>query len=74
MNLSELQDKEIIDIATGRRIGNIIDVIIDRKGMVAKLLLEDRKPNRRLFNNNNCHYSFRNNSSNNIHSLHSINT
>ena len=52
MNLSELQDKEIIDIATGRRIGNIIDVIIDRKGMVAKLLLEDRKPNRRLFNNN----------------------
>ena len=52
MNLSELQDKEIIDIATGRRIGNIIDVIIDRKGMVAKLLLEDRKPHRRLFNSN----------------------
>ena len=29
MNLSDLQNKEVIDIATGRRIGSIIDVIID---------------------------------------------
>lgn len=52
MNLSDLQNKEVIDIATGRRIGSIIDVIIDRKGVISKLLLEDRKPSRRLFVNN----------------------
>ena len=52
MNLSELQNKEVIDISTGRRIGSIIDVIIDRTGNISKLLLEDRKPNRKLFSNN----------------------
>lgn len=52
MNLSDLQAKEVIDIATGRRIGSIIDVIVDRKGLIAKLVLEDRKPSRRLFSNN----------------------
>lgn len=52
MNLSELQNKEVIDISTGRRIGSIIDVIIDRKGNISKLLLEDRKPSRKLFSNN----------------------
>lgn len=49
MNLSDLQTKEVIDIATGRRIGSIIDVIIDRKGNITKLILEDRKPSRKLF-------------------------
>lgn len=49
MNLSELQDKEVIDISTGRRVGSIIDVIIDRKGGISKLLLEDRKTTKRLF-------------------------
>lgn len=49
MNLSELQDKEVIDISTGKRVGAIIDVIIDRKGGISKLLLEDRKPTKRLF-------------------------
>lgn len=52
MNLSELQNKEVIDIATGRRIGSIIDVIIDRKGNIIKLLLEDKKPSRKLFSTN----------------------
>lgn len=52
MNLSELQNKEVIDISSGRRIGSIIDVIIDRKGNILKLLLEDRKPSRRLFSSN----------------------
>ena len=51
MNLSDLQTKEIIDIATGRRIGVIIDVIVSRSGNIVKLLLEDRKPTRKLFSN-----------------------
>lgn len=51
MNLSDLQNKEVIDIATGRRIGNIIDVVIDRKGNINKLILEEKRPSRRLFSN-----------------------
>ena len=39
MNLSDLQTKEIIDIATGRRIGVIIDVIVSRSGNIVNLLL-----------------------------------
>ena len=49
MNLSDLQNKEVIDIATGKRIGSIIDVVIDRRGAIAKLVLEDKKSARRLF-------------------------
>lgn len=49
MNLSDLQNKEVIDIATGRRIGAIIDVILSNEGEISKLVLEDRKSSRRLF-------------------------
>ena len=49
MNLSDLQDKELIDISSGKRIGNIIDIIISRKGEVQKLVLEDKKNSRRIF-------------------------
>lgn len=49
MNLSDLQNKEVIDIASGRRIGAIIDVIITLNGTISKLVLEDRKVSRRLF-------------------------
>ncbi|MCI6265361.1 MAG: YlmC/YmxH family sporulation protein [Erysipelotrichaceae bacterium] len=48
MNLSDLQNKEVIDIATGRRIGSIIDVIIDTNGVISKLVLEDRKTTRKF--------------------------
>ena len=36
MNLSDLQNKEIIDISTGKRMGNIIDVVINRDGDIIK--------------------------------------
>lgn len=49
MNLSDLQNKEVIDIASGKRVGSIIDVIITLNGNISKLVLEDRKTNRRLF-------------------------
>ncbi len=51
MNLSDLQTKEVIDISTGRRIGTIIDVLIDKKGSIIKLILEEKKPSRKLFSN-----------------------
>lgn len=48
MNLSDLQNKEVIDIATGKRIGTIIDVVINTNGAISKLVLEDRKTTRRF--------------------------
>ena len=51
MNLSDLQEKEVIDISSGKRIGSIIDIIINVSGNVSKLVLEERKTSRRLFSN-----------------------
>ena len=51
MNLSDLQEKEVIDIASGKRIGTIIDVIISMTGNISKLVLEDKKTSRKLFSN-----------------------
>ena len=52
MNLSDLQEKEVIDISTGKRIGAIIDIIISMSGSISKLVLEDRKISRKVFSNN----------------------
>ncbi|MGI6329778.1 MAG: YlmC/YmxH family sporulation protein [Bacilli bacterium] len=44
MRLSDLQNKDIISVADGRKIGNIIDVKIEEKtGQITSLLIE---PNR----------------------------
>ena len=52
MNLSDLQEKEVIDISTGKRIGAIIDIIISMTGNISKLVLEDRRSSRKLFSKN----------------------
>lgn len=52
MNLSDLQEKEVIDISTGKRIGSIIDIIISMTGTISKLVLEDKRNSRKLFSNN----------------------
>ena len=46
MRLSDLQTKEIINMSTGKRLGLIIDVIIDNNGHIKSLILEDRKVKR----------------------------
>ena len=43
MRLSELQQKEIINIVNGKRIGMIIDVILDDKGYIKSLILEEKR-------------------------------
>ena len=43
MHLSELQQKEIINISNGKRIGIIIDVIIDNSGNIQRLVLEEKR-------------------------------
>ena len=43
MRLSELQLKEIINISNGKRIGIIVDVIVETKGNIKKLILEEKR-------------------------------
>ena len=50
MHMSELQTKEIIDISSGKRVGNISDLIVDSKGNITKLLLDKRIGKRLLVN------------------------
>lgn len=52
MNLSELQEKEVIDISTGKRIGAIIDIVVNMSGSISKLVLEERRTSRKLFASN----------------------
>lgn len=40
MKLSELQKKDIIDINSGIKIGNIIDVIINESGFITALIVD----------------------------------
>lgn len=42
MHMSELQLKEIINISNGKRIGNIIDIIVTNDGKISKLIVEGR--------------------------------
>lgn len=46
MRLSELQTKEIINMTTGKRLGLIIDVIVEPNGMIKSLILEEKKSRR----------------------------
>ena len=43
MRLSELQTKEIINIYNGKRIGIIVDVIVEPSGNNQKLVLEEKR-------------------------------
>ena len=43
MRLSDLQQKEIINIYNGKRIGIIVDVIVATNGNIEKLVLEERR-------------------------------
>ena len=43
MRLSDLQQKEIVNVKDGKRIGVIIDVIVDEKGYIKNLVLEEKR-------------------------------
>ena len=43
MRLSELQLKEIVNISNGKRIGTIIDVIVDENGYIKSLILQEKR-------------------------------
>ena len=42
MRLSDLQMKEIVNIV-GKRIGVIIDAVVDEKGVITNLVLEEKR-------------------------------
>ena len=46
MRLSDLQLKEVVNVRDGKRIGVIIDVYIDDKGTISKLVLEEKRGKR----------------------------
>ena len=46
MRLSELQTKEIINVSTAKRLGVIIDVIVDNNGNIKSLILEEKRGKR----------------------------
>ena len=40
MKLSELEKKDIIDINSGVKVGNIIDIIINENGVISSLIVD----------------------------------
>ena len=51
MRLSDLQNKDIVSMADGKRIGNIIDVLFDEQGRMLSLIVSTSKFFR-FFNSN----------------------
>ena len=51
MKLSDIQDKDVVELKTGLKIGNIVDVKINSEGYIETLILERRKFSK-LFSNN----------------------
>ena len=43
MKLSDLQEKDIVNINDGRKIGKIIDANIDNEGKILYLIVDERK-------------------------------
>ena len=52
MLLSLLQEKDIVNIKDGKRIGRIIDAKITEEGKVEYLVIEEKKGLRGFINNN----------------------
>ena len=53
MKLSDLQEKDIINIKDGRRIGKIIDAEIDNDGKILYLILDERRGLKGIFSSSN---------------------
>ena len=46
VRLSDLQTKEIINMTTGKKLGMIIDVIINNEGNIKSLIIEEKRMKR----------------------------
>ena len=52
MKLSDLQNKDIVNMIDGKNIGNIIDVNIAENGTILSFVIEPNKGMFRMFNKN----------------------
>lgn len=52
MYLSELQNKDIVSIKDGKKIGNIVDININKEGNISALIIGKNKISFNLFKNN----------------------
>lgn len=52
MRLSDLQNKDVINLVDGKKVGNIIDVSIDQDGKMSELIVEKSKFFVSMFSNN----------------------
>ena len=52
MRLSELQDKDIINLLDGKKVGKIIDVIVEDDGVIHSLVIQKTKIFNMLPNSN----------------------
>ena len=52
MYLSTLQEKDIVNINDGRKIGRIIDARIDSDGKIINLVIDQKKNIRNILSNN----------------------
>ncbi|MBP3460951.1 MAG: YlmC/YmxH family sporulation protein [Bacilli bacterium] len=53
MHLSDLQNKDIVNIKDGKKIGNIVDVTIDNNGYMISFIIQKSKFNINIFKGNN---------------------
>ncbi len=51
MRLSDLQNKDIVNMEDGKKIGNIIDVVIDKEGNMESLIVQKAKFITSIFSN-----------------------
>jgi len=52
MRLSDLQNKDIVNMSDGKRVGKIIDVVIDEAGNMLSLIIQRTKLFNMIPNNN----------------------
>lgn len=52
MKISDLQEKDVVDISDGKKIGNIIDITIDSNGNMNGIIVEKYRFFVSLFSNN----------------------
>ena len=43
MRLSELQNKDVINVKDGKKVGNIIDIVINHEGKMISIVVEQIK-------------------------------
>lgn len=53
MRLSDLQNKDVVNVIDGKKVGNIIDVNIDFEGKLDSLIVEKSKFLISMFSTNN---------------------